>query len=177
VTTSQMELFTGLLTLGAAALTVVLLGLWMVARWSPVVAGWREQVAPSLLGIAAVVAVVTTLGSLWFSESAGFVPCRLCWFQRIAAYPLAVVLPLAAWRRDSQIRRYVLPLLLGGLAISTYHYVGEWNPGILGDSCAADVPCSVPYFRQFGFVSLAAMAWVSFACQAVCLALIPRRKD
>lgn len=170
---SQMELFTGLLTLSAAGLAVAVALIGVMARWSPRAAGWRQQLAPSLLGLAAVIAVVTAAGSLWFSESAGFVPCQLCWYQRIAAYPLAVILPIAAFRRDPGVRVYVLPIAFAGLAISTYHYVGEWHPEILGDTCAVDVPCSVPYFRQFGFLSLAAMAWVSFAAQAVCLAVIP----
>ena len=38
-------------------------------------------------------------GSLYFSEVANYVPCRLCWFQRIAMYPLAVILLIAASAR------------------------------------------------------------------------------
>lgn len=170
-----MELFTGLLTVGAGLLTGALVLLWLVSLRSATARQRLEELGPSLLGLAAVVAVVTVLGSLWFSESAGFTPCKLCWFQRIAAFPMAVILPIAAYRRDVAIRIYVLPVLGLGMLVSTYHYLGEWNPGLLGDSCAADVPCSVPYFRQFGFLSLAAMAWVSFATQGVCLALSSRR--
>lgn len=60
---------------------------------------WRAQVAHVALPAAAAVATMATLGSLYLSEIANFTPCRLCWFQRIGLYPLAVVLLIAAWRQ------------------------------------------------------------------------------
>ena len=33
--------------------------------------------------------------SLYYSESVGFIPCEFCWYQRIAMYPLAVMLLIA----------------------------------------------------------------------------------
>ena len=63
------------------------------------VAGPRA-VAPQSVVFAWIVATVTTLGSLYYSEHAGFVPCELCWYQRIVMYPLVIVLGVAALRRD-----------------------------------------------------------------------------
>ena len=68
----------------ATFLAVLLLGgaVGLLVAWTvPTV---RAEVAPAALQIAAIVAVGATAGSLWFSESAGFVPCELCWYQRIA---------------------------------------------------------------------------------------------
>ena len=46
------------------------------------------------------VATVATLGSLYFSEEAGYIPCRLCWYQRIFMYPLPILIALAIARRS-----------------------------------------------------------------------------
>jgi len=67
------------------------------------------------LYLAWLVAVIATLGSLYFSEVRGFIPCELCWYQRILMYPLAVILGVAAFVEDDKCKRYVLPLsVLGG---------------------------------------------------------------
>ena len=68
-------------------------------------------------------------GSLYFSEVADFMPCTLCWYQRIAMYPLVLLLGIAAFRRDRAIRLYVVPLAVVGAAISIYHYLYRVVPG------------------------------------------------
>ena len=67
------------------------------------------------------IAVGATLGSLYF-EIRNFVPCEYCWYQRIAMYPLALILLIATIRRDKNIIPYAVTLSLAGFAISTYHY-------------------------------------------------------
>ena len=68
-----------------------LLAVTLAARALAPAAAWPRQVlgavGPAALTVAAAVAVVATLGSLYFSEVADFPPCRLCWFQRIGMYP------------------------------------------------------------------------------------------
>ena len=104
--------------------------------------------------LAFLVAAVATAGSLYFSEVANYVPCRLCWFQRIAMYPLAVILLIAAIRRDRAIRWYAVPLAAVGACVSIYHYLVEWHPRLEGDACDPTNPCSLVWFREFGFVTL-----------------------
>ena len=67
-------------------------------------------------------------GSLYFSEVAHFVPCRLCWYQRIAMYPLVLLLGIATLRRDVGIRLYAIPLAAIGAAVSIYHVQLERFP-------------------------------------------------
>src|SRR4051794_3718163 len=78
--------------------------LTLAAGGSPAAAGWRREasaaIGPSALLLAFAVALVCTLGSLYLSEVAHFVPCKLCWYQRIAMYPLVPILGLAALRQD-----------------------------------------------------------------------------
>ncbi len=81
------------------------------------------------LYLAWLVAIGAMAGSLYFSEVRSFVPCALCWWQRILMYPLVPLLGIATFRQDAQIWRYALPLSTVGLATSTYHYLIQKVPG------------------------------------------------
>ena len=129
-----VELFYALLAIAANVFVIVVVGLALAGRGSSSAQGWlagmRSAVGPSALAGAFVVAVLATAGSLYFSEVAQFKPCRLCWYQRIAMYPLVVILGIAAWRGDPGVRRYAAPLAAIGAVISTYHYLLEWFPAL-----------------------------------------------
>jgi len=114
------------------------------------------------LWFAFAVAAMATTGSLIYSEGLDYEPCRLCWFQRIFMYPLAVVLGIAALRRDRKIWRYTIPLAVIGGSISIYHSLIEHFPTLESSSCSLSVPCSTPPVWRYGFVSLAYMALSGF---------------
>lgn len=114
------------------------------------------------LWFGAAVAITATLGSLYYSEIAGFVPCTLCWYQRILMYPLALILPVAAVRADTDIRIYVTPLAALGAAVATYHYILQWRPSLESGACAVDNPCSARWVLELGFVSIPFMALCGF---------------
>ncbi|MCU1359381.1 MAG: disulfide bond formation protein [Ilumatobacteraceae bacterium] len=111
-------------------------------------------------------------GSLYFSESQKFEPCKLCWYQRIAMFSLVVVLLVGCLRRDRNVAWYAVPLAGIGIVISIYHYVIEWNPQLEAGECSVSAPCTVPYFREFGFISLSFMAMCGFAA-VLALMLFP----
>jgi disulfide bond formation protein DsbB len=127
---------------------------------------WRSTAAflgPQSLLLAWIVSVVTTAGSLWYSEHFHFVPCELCWYQRILMYPLVVVLGVGWFRRDRAVWMTALPFLVIGPVVSLYHWLVERVPSFAeGTSCSIDAPCSAPYFEKLGFVTLAWMALSSF---------------
>ena len=109
------------------------------------------------------VSIAATVGSLYFSEVRAFVPCALCWWQRILMYPLVVVLGVATFRQDLLAWRTALPLSVIGLGTATYHYLLQKVPGLAAPaSCAAGVPCNVQYIDWFGFVSIPFLAAVAF---------------
>lgn len=145
---------------GAVALVVARLLTPVVASAGVLgarIVAWR---APLTL----LVAAVATAGSLYFSEVAHYIPCRLCWFQRVAMYPITVIALVGLIRRDRGARWYVLPLAAIGLVISGYHYLIEWMPSLDTGSCALFGPsCTDIWFRSFGFVTLAFMALCGFA--------------
>jgi disulfide bond formation protein DsbB len=127
--------------------------------------------------LAWVVAAVATAGSLFYSEVIGFQPCRLCWFQRIAMYPMVVFLLVGAIRREIQVKYYTLPLALGGLAISIYHYLIQINPSWEGGSCDPNNPCSARMVETFGFISIPFMAGAGFMVIAILLAFYTRNQE
>jgi disulfide bond formation protein DsbB len=131
--------------------------------------------AATLLGnkavwLAWVVALVASVGSLMYSELFHYVPCRLCWFQRIAMYPLAIVLLVGAIRREVAVKFYAIPIALIGLVISVYHNVLQFYPSLEGTSCDPLVPCSARSIEMFGFMDLPFMAGAGFIVIAVLLA-------
>ena len=126
---------TTVLAAGAIVIQVVLavlLVLVVASRFSSgarrVLGELRATVAGSEMWIAWALAAIATLGSLYFSEVAHFVPCRLCWFQRIAMYPLAVVLLVAAIRRDRAGVYYAFALPVAGMLVAGYHLYIEAHP-------------------------------------------------
>lgn len=163
VDTPAVQLFTALLTLLAGLGAVLSLVAWAMAdRWSPAATA-LAMVREAGLWLAFLIAAGATLGSLWFSEVAGFVPCRLCWFQRIAMYPLVPILLVAALRSDRRVGWYVVPTAVIGAVLAGWHYLIEWRPSLEGGVCSASGPsCADIWFREFGFVTLPFMALVGF---------------
>src|SRR4051812_4082706 len=149
-------------------LAVVLLALF--AR--PTLQRIRGALGDQPLQLAFVVALVSTLGSLWLSEGAGFVPCRLCWYQRIAMYPMAVILGIAAFRHDVRVRIYALPVVLIGASISVWHILIERFPSLESStSCDPANPCSLIWVERFGYLTIPTMALSAFALIATLLLL------
>lgn len=136
--------------------------------------GIRRRLTPVALTAAWGVALLATAGSLYFSEIANYTPCTLCWYQRIAMYPLVLILGIAIARRDTAVRIYAIPVALVGAVIASYHYLLEWFPQIDTGACSAVIPCTQVWFREFGFVSMPFLALVAFGL-VIAFLLIPER--
>lgn len=160
MSTPALQMFFALLSLLVNAATV-LLAAALVLRRSRFARSLVEGLTSLVLPAAFLVSLTATGGSLWFSEVVGFTPCKLCWYQRIAVFPLPLLLAGMVLRRDLRAARYLLPLTLIGSGVSLWHWLVERVPSLSGKtSCAVDVPCSVPWFTEFGFVTL---AWMAFS--------------
>ena len=125
----------------------------------------RSGVEGYELWLAFVVASIATGGSLFFSEIAHFVPCELCWYQRICMYPLSITTLLAALFDDPRAARYLLPLPVVGAGVSVYHLLVE--NGVVGESltCRISAPggCTVKWINEFGYVTIPTLALTAFA--------------
>lgn len=163
---ATVELFFGLLAIAAWVFMAIVGGVRLAgvvsSRARSVADGLRRALAPYVLWQAWIVAVLATAGSLYFSEVAGFEPCLLCWYQRIAMYPLVVILGIAAWRRDGGAWVYAAALSIIGAVIATYHVLLEWFPSLSSGACDPDNPCTLVWFRVFGFISLPTLALTAF---------------
>lgn len=113
--------------------------------------------------IAWIVSVAAVIGSLYFSEVKGFIPCELCWYQRILMYPLIIVLGVGFYKKDRNVIFYSLPLSVIGIAVSFIHYLHQKTPlfnKVI--QCTAGVPCSGQYINLLGFITIPFLALVAF---------------
>ena len=160
------------ITIAIAALVVqVLLVLLLVvaiaALFSQRARGWLVEIRDGLLGgelwIAFAFAALATAGSLFFSEVSQFIPCRLCWFQRIGMYPRAVLLLLAAIRKDTRGGAiYGLPLAVFGSIVAIYHIYIEYNPEAETAGCKIGAPCATKWIEKLGYITIPVLALTAF---------------
>ncbi len=169
--------FFALLTLAALAATLGMAGLAITSRfWGTAdrlhIMLW-DLIGDWALWLAWAVAATSLLGSLYYSEIVGYPPCSLCWYQRIAMYPLVVILAIAAWRRFRAIRVYALPLVVIGALFALYQYVLGYFPDSEVLGCSIDVSCTERYVWEFGFIDFPFMALVGFGFVGCLLACAP----
>ena len=113
--------------------------------------------------LAFLVSLVATFGSLFFSEIMNFIPCSLCWYQRIFMYPLVFLFLMNILFPDDKIFKYSFPVVLIGLIISIYHNLLMFKiiPEKLSP-CISGVPCSVDYINWFGFITIPLLSFFSY---------------
>jgi disulfide bond formation protein DsbB/cytochrome c5 len=121
--------------------------------------------------VALLVAWIATCGSLFFSEVLGWVPCLLCWYQRILMYPLALVLAVGLLRRDKGIHKYALVLSIPGACVSLFHYLDQKTDLVRAlVPCTVGVPCSADYLNAFGgVVTIPFLALIAFLIITFCM--------
>jgi disulfide bond formation protein DsbB len=117
------------------------------------------------LWAAFVVAAIATGGSLFFSEVAHFVPCELCWYQRICMYPLSILTLLLAYHGDHRAARYLLPLPVVGAGVSIYHLLIENKVIKEPAQCLISAPgsgCGTKWINEFGYITIPTLALTGF---------------
>jgi disulfide bond formation protein DsbB len=120
--------------------------------------------------IAWFVALSSVVGSLFFSEVMLLPPCVLCWYQRIAMYPLVLIIGTGIVLRDRRMKLYALPLCLAGLIVAIYHNLLYY--GVIPESvapCTEGVPCNAVQIELLGFITIPLMGLAAFAVIALCL--------
>ena len=130
----------------------------------------NEKPLEALAYAAWIIALLATVGSLFFSEVMNLPPCALCWYQRIATYPLVLVIGVGIVLRDRRMKYYALPLSLGGLAIAVYHNLLYY--GFIPEAaapCTQGVSCTETQIEWFGFITIPLMSLAAFVVMSLCL--------
>lgn len=114
--------------------------------------------------------IIAMGGSLFFSEILKYPPCVLCWYQRIAVYPMVILFAVAIYRKSREIFYYAMPILVIGWIISLYHNLLYFK--ILPESvapCSMGVSCTTKYIEYFGFITIPFLCFVALTVMIICL--------
>lgn len=124
-----------------------------------------HYVLPVLFGLTALSILIT----LWYSEVLGFIPCGLCWMERVFLYPQAALMAVALWRRDrTRIFEYLIALSLAGAAIALYHhYLQMGGTSVLPCPASGNADCGKRLIFEFGHITFPFMAFVIFAANTI----------
>jgi disulfide bond formation protein DsbB len=117
------------------------------------------------------IALTALLGSLYYGEIAGFVPCILCWYQRILMYPLALILLVGILKHDEGVFDYALPFSVLGMGVSTYHYLIQLHVIAHSAVCSVASPCDVRDVNYLGFVTIPLMSLAAFTAITALMAM------
>lgn len=110
------------------------------------------------------VTMFATIGSLIYSDVLGYNPCKMCWYQRIAMYPQAVLYLVALVNQDKRIRDYGLALSFVGMLLAAYHYLLQIGV-ITTTACSTvgfSISCSENFGMTFGYITIPMMALSAF---------------
>ncbi|MEK7195546.1 MAG: disulfide oxidoreductase [Patescibacteria group bacterium] len=162
---SSVNSLLSVLTVFAQIASVVVLMEIVIKKTKGSESSLSRFVSKNYLLLMFIVALVATLGSLFYSEVAGFEPCKLCWFQRILMYPQVLLLGMALWKKDPSVVKYSIALSSIGAVIAIYHYLLQRGmaPGLPCAAVGYSVNCSKVFVMNFGYITIPLMAFSAFA--------------
>lgn len=153
---------------------IIILAIYFLSRARiPIVNSVVEFVADNFLALGFIVAATATFGSLFLSEIAQFIPCELCWYQRICMYPQTLIFGVALFTNDTKIRKYLIPLSIIGAIIAIYHFFLQMFPLLLPCSDRT-ANCALVQFKYYGYVTIPMMALTAFVM--LILIMVARRR-
>ena len=123
----------------------------------------NSKISSTIIFLCFLVASIATLGSLFFSEIMQFIPCSMCWYQRIFIYPLVIIFLISLLYPDDNVFKYSIALVLIGFAFAVYHNLLMFE--IIPESmvpCVQGVPCSTKYLGWFGFIDIPFLSLVAY---------------
>ncbi len=130
----------------------------------------------TILFISWLIASISMLGSLFFSEVMKFPPCVLCWYQRICLFPLVLVFTIGLISFDKSVVKYALPLAIAGWFVAFYHNL--LYSGIIPESiqpCSQGISCTEDYINLFGIFTIPMLSLISFSAITILLFTLKRR--
>lgn len=161
----------GTATLGLNILTIIGVIVYFLsfkARKTSLIGKISSYLSKHAVILGFVVATLATLASLFLSEIVLFIPCKLCWYQRIFMYPQVIILGLGLYLNDKYAKLYALIFSVIGFIIALYHVLLQFYPGIF--PCSDEIAnCALKQFSYYGYITIPVMSLSSFAALIVIL--------
>ena len=159
--------------LGASAiiLQILAVAVLFLLFFGPKKNTFLDFIEKHFLVIGFIVSLSAALFSLVYSEIIGFIPCQLCWFQRIFLFPVVFIFAVALWgnSKDKEIEiknvvKYATPLLTVGFIISVYqNFVYYFVPDNALSCDSSGVSCFTKNISEFGgYISIPMLSLASF---------------
>jgi disulfide bond formation protein DsbB len=165
MTTADFTLIISVLTVLAQVFLGLVFLAWFLRKRIDIANSFVNLIVNNINLLGFVFSSAAVLGSLYYSEIAGYEPCVLCWYQRIFMYPQMIIFGIAMYKKSSEVLVYNLALSVIGLLLAAYHYYGQiFNAGSL--PCAVlgySASCSQRFVMTFGYITIPMMAATVFA--------------
>lgn len=132
-----------------------------------------KVVEKNVLYLAWLTASVATVGSIALTEVYHFLPCSLCWYQRILMYPLVIIIAVGIILKDKKLDVYVLPFTILGMIVAFYQHLLQI--GIIKEvvvPCSTNVPCTTKYIDWLGgLITIPLLSFLSFLIIGICMVI------
>ena len=122
------------------------------------------------------IAAVATGGSLFFSEVMEYMPCSMCWYQRIFMYPLVLIFIVGSFPVNKMVFNYSIPLISLGWLFALYHNLIQWE--IIPESaspCVENNPCTTQWIDWLGFITIPLLSFTAFTMIGIIMIIFYRR--
>ncbi|XOU94824.1 MAG: disulfide bond formation protein B [Candidatus Kerfeldbacteria bacterium] len=129
------------------------------------------------LRIAFLASLVAVASSLFYSDYALYLPCKLCWIQRIFMYPQVILLGIALWKQDLAVKKYSISLAVIGVLFAIYHYLTQRFPSLVSAGCSAgEADCTYKYGFDYGYITIPIMSLTIFLFIIVFVCIWQKKK-
>ncbi|OGC69607.1 hypothetical protein A2415_03475 [candidate division WWE3 bacterium RIFOXYC1_FULL_39_7] len=108
------------------------------------------------------ISLAALLGSLYYSEVANLPPCDLCWYQRIAMYPLVIIYMVGILFKDRKLSYYAMPFGFLGLGLSLYQMLLQSGLLSYTESCRFGISCLDTSYKLMGVFTIPMQSFVGF---------------
>lgn len=153
---------TNLISLATIGLQIACVAMIIIALTPKHFGKIKSFISKNILVILFLFVLSAVVGSLFYSELAGLVPCRLCWYQRILMYPQIILLAIAYWKNDRSILDYILGLSILGLVLGIYHFYIQFGGVELVTPCTIGGSCADKPFVSYGYITIPMMSLTIF---------------
>lgn len=109
-----------------------------------------------------IVSFTAMSGSLYFSEIVGYLPCNLCWWQRIFMYPIVFIIIMGLFQKGNEVLKYIGSLSFIGMFVSSYHIFIEETGNESAFCAPGTVSCAVKYIDWYGFITIPVLCFTAF---------------